>query len=105
MLERNGVSGQVSDHAESDYITDERVVDYQHIQVYRLPGDDTHVRHRDPDAKAHDVVIREAEDDDGNRKIIESHGFFNSEAEAAQHAVELASERSCVVWDEIFRLE
>jgi hypothetical protein len=58
----------------------------------------------DEPGEAHDVVLRDAADDGGIRKVIESLGFFSSASSAAERAVELADDRDAVVWDEIIEL-
>ena len=98
-LEDSGTAGRVSDHVSSDRIVSGRPVDQLHIVVYRLPCDDVNVI-EEPN-EAHDVALREAEDDDGIRRTQESWGFFPDAQSAAKKAVELADEHKCIVWDDI----
>ena len=101
-MEETGLAGRVSDHIESDRIVDERPTVRCHVVVYRLPGDDKSVS--DGPEEAHDVVVREPLDDEGYRQVRESWGFFPSSREAAEKAVELATENDCIVWDDIIVL-
>lgn len=101
-MEEVGTSGRVSDHVTSDRIVADRPVNQLHIVVYRLPDDDENVF--ESPHEAHDVTLREAEDDEGIRRARESLGFFASAEEAAERAVRLADENDCIVWDSIIVL-
>ncbi|PCR89667.1 hypothetical protein [Natrinema ejinorense] len=100
-LDTAGVTGRVLDHIFSDHIVDEQVADRIHVIVYRIPEDDEMLVEG---GSAHDVVLREAEDEDGHRKVVESWGSFGSAEKACVHALDLAETHDVVVWDDIVEL-
>ena len=101
MVEKEGISGHVSDYIDSDRIVEKRP-DGAHVQVFDIPFED---RYPDCDpGEEHDVVVREPRGEEG-WPIAESFGAFNGVEEAVEFAVSKAEDLGLPLWNSIESLE
>ncbi|SEP66529.1 hypothetical protein [Natrinema salaciae] len=102
-LDPSGTAGHVSDHISSDHIVDDRPVDLIHVVVYCVPSDDDNLDLNEGD-RAHDVVLREPENEEGDRPVVESWVSFPNGEEACVQALDLSESHDAPIWDDIIRL-